>query len=316
MNIVYSSTRQWNPGDEFAFMGLRKLMDSVYGEHNVIMYNRHPYVIAKGRPQMPPIPVFFDNSWHPSDLPIDLIVMSGPEWGAGACDQIYSFSKKHSIPLMLIGVGASNQISSFMSNDLIKTVIARDSDAALTLRNLSPHILTCPAILAGGEPKIRFQKNKLAISFQGHGYCCAPSNHTYNKLLEIYRELNKQCDVTLCCHTYPDLVFAQKDLPEIKSFYSAFSADYIVFYQQFDAHIGTRLHGAILAAGMGIPSLVVNEDVRHGALPSINAGPIPVDKLIEEWGKLNIQESSQKLITHRYNTFNEYCKIISASMIL
>ena len=48
--IIYSATRQWNPGDEFILFGVRRIFDTVVGKHNVVMYNRNPYVVKDGRP--------------------------------------------------------------------------------------------------------------------------------------------------------------------------------------------------------------------------------------------------------------------------
>jgi len=41
-NVVFSTTRQWNPGDEFILMGCINLLKEYMGEFNPIIYNRHP----------------------------------------------------------------------------------------------------------------------------------------------------------------------------------------------------------------------------------------------------------------------------------
>ena len=43
-NIIYSATRQWNPGDEFILMGVESLIQEVFGSHNSILYNRNPQI--------------------------------------------------------------------------------------------------------------------------------------------------------------------------------------------------------------------------------------------------------------------------------
>ena len=42
-NILISTTRQWNPGDEFIMMGALCILKNLYGDIlNPIIYNRNP----------------------------------------------------------------------------------------------------------------------------------------------------------------------------------------------------------------------------------------------------------------------------------
>lgn len=41
-NVVYSATRQWNPGDEFILRGARRVIEAKIGPSNAILYNRNP----------------------------------------------------------------------------------------------------------------------------------------------------------------------------------------------------------------------------------------------------------------------------------
>lgn len=42
-NILISTTRQWNPGDEFIMMGSLNIMKELYGNIiNPIIFNRNP----------------------------------------------------------------------------------------------------------------------------------------------------------------------------------------------------------------------------------------------------------------------------------
>ena len=43
MNILFSSTRQWNPGDEFIFFGVRNLIEDFFQKKiNWVLYDRNP----------------------------------------------------------------------------------------------------------------------------------------------------------------------------------------------------------------------------------------------------------------------------------
>ena len=44
MNIVFSTTRQWNPGDEFILLGCINLLKKQLGEFNPIIFNRNPQI--------------------------------------------------------------------------------------------------------------------------------------------------------------------------------------------------------------------------------------------------------------------------------
>ena len=43
-NIVFSTTRQWNPGDEFILMGCINLLKQLGVDFNVLIYNRNPQI--------------------------------------------------------------------------------------------------------------------------------------------------------------------------------------------------------------------------------------------------------------------------------
>lgn len=52
MHILASTTRQWNPGDEFILLGVRNLI----GEATWSIFNRNPEI--KNKPRT------LDNSWR------------------------------------------------------------------------------------------------------------------------------------------------------------------------------------------------------------------------------------------------------------
>ena len=47
LNILFSTSRQWNCGDEFILFGVRRLLDRVPLRYNSIIYNRHPGEIGR-----------------------------------------------------------------------------------------------------------------------------------------------------------------------------------------------------------------------------------------------------------------------------
>ncbi|MCL2390718.1 MAG: polysaccharide pyruvyl transferase family protein, partial [Endomicrobia bacterium] len=43
-NILFSTTRQWNPGDEFILLGCINLLKELYPGFNPVIYNRNPAI--------------------------------------------------------------------------------------------------------------------------------------------------------------------------------------------------------------------------------------------------------------------------------
>ena len=75
-NILISSSRQWNPGDEFILLGVRRLLEELLGDSlNYILWNRNPDLFEDRwrNPQFRP--GFLTNSAvEPSLDLVDLIV--------------------------------------------------------------------------------------------------------------------------------------------------------------------------------------------------------------------------------------------------
>jgi hypothetical protein len=44
-NIVHSTTRSWNCGDDFILFGVRRLVEAVLPAHNPVVFNRNPDLI-------------------------------------------------------------------------------------------------------------------------------------------------------------------------------------------------------------------------------------------------------------------------------
>ena len=119
-NIVYNTTRQWNPGDEFIFQGVRRVIETKFGPSNAIIYNRNPDV----RPESFELALrgdkdvmngergdieaylrygFHDNSVKPDgDFSfVDLAVFAGtPEWTTRRCYNFFEHIVKNSTPTL------------------------------------------------------------------------------------------------------------------------------------------------------------------------------------------------------------------------
>ena len=198
-NIVFSSTRQWNPGDEFILAGVRRILATVGLQYNSILYNRHPDIrsVHQDRQyfrysQVPPdfhaSPVtadleanikfgFWDNSIRPGIDGgfIDWVVFAGtPEWCSGRLFDLYDTIIRHNLPLMILGVGGDCDLY----HEYFRTVISqakvftvRDPETLAAVRAqgfTGAELLACPALLAAPAEAERqlTQVRKVGLVYQ------------------------------------------------------------------------------------------------------------------------------------------------------
>jgi hypothetical protein len=70
-NILFSTTRQSNPGDEFIFFGVRNLLGEKNIRFNTVVYNRHPTIRPCRREMLFNLNLNLkhdDNSWSETTL--------------------------------------------------------------------------------------------------------------------------------------------------------------------------------------------------------------------------------------------------------
>ncbi|MBZ8143714.1 hypothetical protein CLD22_28350, partial [Rubrivivax gelatinosus] len=117
-NILFSTTRQWNPGDEFILMGCLNALRAAGLDFNPVIFNRNPQIrrakridpvallqraFGEGRRQ-----AFLDNSFKDSmslDW-IDLVVFAGsPEWRGRRLAPLYDAIARAGTPTAFLGLG-------------------------------------------------------------------------------------------------------------------------------------------------------------------------------------------------------------------
>jgi hypothetical protein len=122
INILVSSTRQWNPGDEFIFFGVRNLLEKAIGDRKInwILYDRHPDLNVNGFKKRIHRNNLLHNSFHKHNSRfLDLAVIAGtPEWFGPPLIQFYDAVIKSNLPLFLIGVGYIDAPIKFSAREL------------------------------------------------------------------------------------------------------------------------------------------------------------------------------------------------------
>ncbi|HIE58633.1 MAG TPA: polysaccharide pyruvyl transferase family protein [Hydrogenothermaceae bacterium] len=291
-NILFSTTRQWNPGDEFILLGTINILKEVLGEFNPIIYNRNPETRQTFQYLNPFRKIyinnnkileivnsflrigFWDNSFKDtSDISnIDLVVFAGsPEWIGGRLDTLYKQILKNNILTIYIGIGSGNTFKYKNLKKLYKTALeksilitTRDTYTYNELKTLNPYLLPCPALFSSKEEKKISKVKKIGLIYAT--YKSAPYNkiskNAYNYLKKVYTKLLKHFDCEIICHYIDELDEVYKDFPGVKIYYSYDSKDYINIYKNFDIVIGPRIHGIGISASIGIPGILIGHDIR------------------------------------------------------
>lgn len=265
-----SSTRQWNPGDEFILIGVRNLLKETLKDHQInwVLYDRNPDLFVDGFNN----PVYKDRIWGNSFSNrdpecLDLALIAGtPEWMGLPLKGFYRTVIDGRLPLVMLGVGYIDAPITFTEDEVycfrnqLRVVTARDKYASRVLNEADIHheILPCPALFASTHETNPVNIKKLGFIIQ--------TNKTMNQ--SVPEELSQACanivkrlrdkgfTVDLICHYIDEFVDFSRTLAPVRYSYDA--RDYIDMLDNYDLVISTRLHGAILANSLGKPAILLN----------------------------------------------------------
>ncbi|MEA3554576.1 MAG: polysaccharide pyruvyl transferase family protein [Campylobacterota bacterium] len=321
MNIIFSTTRQWNPGDEFILMGVINLLKKYFKEEekyfNPIIYNRNPQIrrarkrdIIKGIDNIIGkdfLEKFRDNSVKDRQEMnyADLVVFAGsPEWCGRRLKKLYSSILDYNIPTILLGIGTDSKEplqfdnNSFTKSEinvyknLTKLVVCRDKNTYAAFKDFDFSAqLPCPAFFSSKEFKEIKEVKKIGLIYSTNnaegGNDVSSETHKYllnlyNNILEKYK--NKY-QFEFIAHYIDEIPEFQKDFSNQKIHYSYDSKDYLDIYSSFDFVIGCRVHGLGICASMGIPGIMIAHDQRSETVKGFLAQAIkvnePFDKVVD-----------------------------------
>lgn len=286
MNILASTTRQWNPGDEFILFGVQRLWEQIHGPCNWIIYDRNPDLHGKA--------IVLGNSWRGESLNgIDAIVIAGsPEWCGGPLATLFQAARDASKPVTFLGIGAGDYSIGFSELDqaVLKSsplIVCRDRYAAREVRRIgcSPHILPCPALFAADIERTPTELRRIGMTIQCPNVANQKIGHPlFEQTIELYHRLKQQYAVELVAHYKDEYLWALAERLPVRYSYDA--RDYASIYAHYDAVVSTRVHGAVLAAGIGIPTICTNPCSRATAatesFPILRISPAEVPRALYE----------------------------------
>lgn len=313
MNVLISTTRQWNPGDEFILQGSQNILSQIFGNaYNPIIYNRNPdirggarfrnktrnYSLSyrwdqksfKGKGCIHELLRIghYDNSWK-DDMNaknIDLAVFAGsPEWYGRRLFSMYQAIEKAEIPAVFLGLGAGDCVDFSKSDPIVDRVLtnakfisARDKQTETLLKKYNAIYMPCPALLAAPTNRIVKSVTKIGLIYATHetlkGNNVSKEMHDY--IVDLYKELAKSYDVELVCHYIDEIDKAKEELPNIDINYSYDSKDYVEIYNKFDFIIGGRVHGIGMCASLGIPGIMIKHDSRSSTTDGFLAATVEI----------------------------------------
>lgn len=321
-NIVFSSSRQWNPGDEAIMCGTRKIIDAVGVRYNPILYNRNPdirscfadhQIFRTSRTpddfHLSPMSRriesnirfnFYDNSFKPDSQSghLDWAILAGtPEWCNGKMVDLFQAVAAGNIPIMIIGVGGGYDLYRSEFHEIVrkaKVLTVRDAATfdALTRNGLSPIRLPCPALLCADDAptSVHHARRRIGLIFQvpaansviWNGF----SKAAYDFQVTLYRrfisQYEEEFDFEVVCHYIDEIHFAIRDFPALNCAYSYEQLDYMNIYSSFDFVIGPRVHGIGIAASCGVPGAAITHDSRGGTCEGFLAETITIGDSIDE----------------------------------
>ena len=314
-NILFSATRQFNPGDELILRGILNLLDSMGLRYNRLLYNRHPMITPNRLPKR----LAFRRSWHSDnsfylDDPeaVDYMIIAGlPEWRTGGrMEVLFEYVLKNRIPCAFLAVGAGSG-GAFTVDDrrhlLLRRVLdsrcelltVRDREAEKALAEWSPRLLPCTALFSAATQRLRTGPGVVGLVFQNSSQRFNSVRPEISEYLagQYRRILREYPDCRVICHTCADFLEARRTLPLADVRYSALAEDYEGIFDACDVVVGPRVHGAGLAASLGIPSILVQHSARGLTGWGFRAVPAnPGDDLLGMIRGIDVEGESRKLM--------------------
>lgn len=317
-NVIISSSRQWNCGDEFIRFGCRNLVENVLQEPvNWILYDRNPDILGMER--------IWGNSWRGEPLNgVDLAVFAGtPEWYREPVKRLCSAILEAKVRTLYLGVGGAIPQITFGQEDVgclkaASLIVCRDETAARAVRGIGvpAHVLPCPAFYVHKEDEVRTGSlpRRIGISYQ---LSKTPNQHIDPHLsaavIAMIDEIRNKYEVVMICHYKDEYFDALRKGWAVRYSYDA--AEYEGFYNECDAVVSTRLHGAILAASCGVPAFLVNECLRAtGAAAHFPEMLWSIQSIPEVLEKLDIEAMSERIIAYKKSTREDFQALIRTAV--
>jgi Polysaccharide pyruvyl transferase len=299
LNVLISSTRQWNPGDEFILMGVRRLLESVLGPRlHYILWNRNPdlFLDRWANPRLRPT-LLTNSAVEPALDVMDLVVLAGsPEWSGPPLERVYRELLRYPhVPLLTLGAGGAGP--GFVLSEMEREVYLRPNSLIVCrnpmlaaevndqLGTPKARLLPCPALFCSPETTPRsadsFASVRPALGVQGDtvdNQACPKS--LVDRFKAFLSDDPEASRFGYVAHYIEEFLRYSRLGRSRDIFYSYEPFDYVAYYRNgVRLLITSRLHGAIASLSCGTPASViefgshrVSDAVQpfEGLLPSLD----------------------------------------------
>jgi hypothetical protein len=328
LNILFSTTRQWNCGDEFILFGTRRLLDGVGINYNAIIYNRHPsispspHTLRKRWSRSEPLPNL-DNSFF-LDEPgvIDYVVFAGsPEWfGGPRVDPLLRFIVDNKIRCAFLGVGVHRprQLSELLQTVLREhcdLITARDPVCYELVKDY-PHAFyeVCPALFAAPKARQRTSIKSVGVVIQaGNTKHHSVPGRVLEGCLNQFAKLERVFPTSYIAHYIDDLKMGRALGKDV--LYSGYSEDYAALFDRFDVILSTRVHGCGIASSLGIPNALIPHDGRYLTAQKFKSHIAGPGSDLLDWVKgIDVERLSSELIEYRSLCEHAYRELLTGHL--
>ena len=190
----------------------------------------------------------------------------------------------------------------------------------LAALGISAHVLPCPALLAAGRhPAGGPVKDLIGVNLMP-----LASHHDLSGNFDrarwrdtataILGRLRAGSAVLFICHNEEELTFARQfSRPGERVFWSSEWRDYFDVYAHCEIVVANRVHGAVCAAGYGVPAIIIGNDTRAEigdviGLPRFHAVHLAVEAVVDMVQDLRKRraEETARLLRLREETVQQY----------
>lgn len=338
MNILVSSTRQWNPGDEFIRKGVERLVQSILGpDHNWLLWNRNPDLFMNRWTDARMRTDFLTNSLRepPLDL-VDLVIFAGtPEWLGPPVERIYrGLLTQPEIPMLVLGGGAGSVMPRLAPHEievLDRTNVFISTRSADLARCLNAQLSTpkavplpCPAFYSATNPGTQFDRQRIGVIAQSSGTVNqAIGEELVQDLISALRNIQtgKNLDI-VSFYIDEHMRFSRLGLghPCVYSYDPEFLLAQLSSYSTI---ISTRLHGAIAGLSAGVPSILLAEtnNTRLRSVQQLFGSLLPImtaPEAFEAASRVTPEEArrrSQEILSFRADAFQRLVHLVGEFLL-
>ena len=346
-NVVFSATRQWNPGDEFILFGCINALRAAGLDFNPVVFNRNPQTRRTRMRWLSRVDralfggklaPFLDNSLKDDTDPaiVDLVVFAGsPEWHGRRLAPLYELIAARKTPSIFLGIGSANDFTFdsrfFTATEMqvlreARLIACREERTAAALAPVNARHIPCPALLSCTHETQRRDVKRVGLIFGSdravrHNRV---SPETFAYMTALYRRLRadtgREVEFELVAHYVDELPHARLAFPEAAVRYSFDAADYRDIYARYDLVIGHRVHGVGIAASQGVPGMCIAHDKRGGTARGFQAEMVsvgqPIDEVVALFKRMcaEVGERSARVIAHKRAVAAQYQQVLAAAL--